>query len=462
MSKDSTLDDFIEDKKEKSSNLKLGPIEIDIPDEWDSKELTSVLDLTTGNNYSGKHLSDNDNGGRIFLTLKSVNKGGGFNWDSLKYYTGEVNDKEIVEPGDLLIANTDVTQDGDIVGYSIRVPDFNSKKEIAASMDLSILRPKCDSINIPYVEYLLQTNYVHSRMRAFSAGSTVLHLNTDLVKSLSLPFPPLPEQRKIATILHSVDQAIEKTEKIIEQAERTKQALMQSLFVDGYFEHGETVTAHHQNRLPRHPAEWQTKPAEDVMEVTRGAHPRPKSDDSLWRGETPIVKIGDRNRGDSRTITTTKEKVTEKGSQKSKLVDEGTLIVSNAGTVGVARITGMQTCIHDHWLILRDYEEDLSTRYLYYFINWNQEFLEALASGSTVLDLNTDDFRLFDVTFPPLDEQQKIADSLDSLHDQKMANIQYSEQLKRLKQGLMQDLLSGTVRTTDTNIQVPDEIEQYG
>jgi len=80
-------------------------------------------------------------------------------------------------------------------------------------------------------------------------------------------------------------------------------------------------------------------------------------------------------------------------------------------------------------------------------------FLEALASGSTVLDLNTDDFRLFDVTFPTLDEQREITDALDSLHDQKMVNLQYADRLRRIKQGLMQDLLSGTVRTTDTNIE---------
>lgn len=461
MSEEATLNEFGEDE-EQMSNLELGPIEVEIPDDWESKELSEVFDLVTGNNYSGDQLSEKDNGGRIFLTLKSVNKGGGFNWDSIKYYSGEVNDREIVEPGELLIANTDVTQDGDIVGYSIRVPDFDSEREIAASMDLSILRSESDKINIPYIEYLLQTDYIHSRMRAFSAGSTVLHLNTDLVESISLPLPPLSEQRKIATVLYNIDRAIQKTEKIIDQVEQTKQAFLQKLFRDGYYEHDEFVESHHRNRLHQHPADWETQPAKDVMDVTRGAHPRPKSDTSLWGGDIPMIKIGDRDRGDSRIITSTQDTVTEKGSQSSKLVDEGTLIVSNAGTVGTARITGMQTCIHDHWLILRNYEEKLDTRYLYYFINWNQNFLESLASGSTVLDLNTDDFRLFDITIPNLDEQKEIADALDSLHDEKMVDQRYKNQLQRLKKGLMQDLLSGTVRTTDTNIDVPDEIMQHG
>jgi type I restriction enzyme S subunit len=368
------------------------------------------------------------------------------------------------EPLDNLSSTKRRFEAGDILFAKLRPnleksaqPDFDG----VASTDIFPIVAESD-VNSKWLLYRLSSKSAYDYARRTSAGTRMPRTSWNLFGNFSFDLPPLPEQRKIATVLYTVDRAIEKTEEIVEQVERTKQALTQSLFLNGYFDHRETVEAYHQNRLPRHPAEWQTKPAGEVMEVTRGAHPRPKSDDTLWRGEIPIVKIGDRNRGDSRTITSTDDTVTEKGSKKSKLVDQGTLIVSNAGTVGTARITGMQTCIHDHWLILRDYEENLSTRYLYYFINWNQEFLEALASGSTVLDLNTDDFRLFDITFPSLEEQQKIADTLDSLHNRKMVNVEYSDRLNRIKRGLMQDLVSGTVRTTDTNIEVPDEIAQYG
>ena len=368
------------------------------------------------------------------------------------------------EPVDDLSSTKRRFYSGDILFAKLRPnleksaqPDF----EGVSSTDIFPIVAE-QGVNSKYLLYRLSSKSAFDYARRTSAGTRMPRTSWNLFSNFEFDLPPLPEQRKIATVLYTVDRAIEKTGEIIGQVEQTKQALTQSLFLDGYFDHRETVDAHHQNRLSRHPAEWQTKPAGEVMEVTRGAHPRPKSDDTLWRGEIPIVKIGDRNRGDSRTITSTDDTVTEKGSKKSKLVDKGTLIVSNAGTVGTARITGMQTCIHDHWLILRNYEESLSTRYLYYFINWNQEFLEALASGSTVLDLNTDDFRLFDITFPSLEEQQKIADTLDSLHNREIINVEYSNQLKRLKHGLMQDLLSGTVRTTDTNIEVPDEIAQHG
>ena len=61
-----------------------------------------------------------------------------------------------------------------------------------------------------------------------------------------------------------------------------------------------------------------------------------------------------------------------------------------------------------------------------------------------------------------LDEQEKITDSLDSLHDQKMSHIRYANQLQRLRQGLMQDLFSGTVRTHETDIEIPEAVLAQG
>ena len=229
---------------------------------------------------------------------------------------------------------------------------------------MASIRP--DGPNPTFVYFFLESNF--NRINSATKGSAVPHTDKDLVRSLEYSITELEEQRKIASVLYTVDQAIRKTEEIIDQLDRTREGLTQTLFLSGYREYEETVDAHHRNRLTQHPSSWETKPAKEVMEVTRGAHPRPKSDTSLWGGNIPMIKIGDRDRGDSRTITSTEDTVTEKGSKSSKLVDEGTLIVSNAGTVGAARITGMETCIHDHWLILRDYEEKLDTRYLYYFI----------------------------------------------------------------------------------------------
>lgn len=450
MSEEATLDDFggeVESEDVVDEHPRFGSL----PDEWRIREISEVAEVVGGSTPS---------------TSNEDYWGGGIPWATPTDITG-LSGNTISETEDTL------TEEGLKSASTHLLPPKSVLMTSRATIGKCAVNTVEMATNQGFKSLVpgeeVEPWYLHYRMLdtaafldSLGSGSTFDEVSKTVVQSVDIPIPPLDEQRKIATVLYTVDQAIQKTEEIIEQAERTKRALLQALFLEGYYDHDETVEVHHRNRLHKHPADWETEPAKDVMDVTRGAHPRPKSDKSLWGGNIPMIKIGDRNRGDSRTITSTKDTVTEKGSQSSKLVDEGTLIVSNAGTVGAARITGMQSCIHDHWLILRNYGERLNTRYLYYFINWNQDFLESLASGSTVLDLNTDDFRLFDITIPSLEEQKEIADTLDSVHDKKIVNQRYRKHLQRLKQGIMQDLLSGTVRTTNTNIAVPEEITQHG
>jgi type I restriction enzyme S subunit len=443
------LDEFVESKKQESSNLELGPIEVEIPDEWDSRELSTVFDLITGNNYTGDYLADEDNGGRIFLTLKSVNKGGGFNWDSLKYYTGEVNEREIVEPGELLIANTDVTQNGDIVGYSIRVPDFDSDKEIAASMDLSILRPTSDNINLPYIEYLLQTEYIHSRMRAFSAGSTVLHLNTDLVESLSLPLPPLSEQRKIATVLYTVDQAIQKTEEIIEQHRRLYSGLLQSEF------HGENEDTIEAGTLGEIPETWDSVPLSDVAEVTMGNSPKSKYYNSNGEG-LPFYQgadeFGERSPTPDRWCSNPK-----------KIGKPGDTLLNIRSHTNVGKVNqATHECCIGRELAAITAGERVDEDYLYHHFREREKYVNAIASGSTFDSVNSKEVESLKFALPPLEKQRQIASVLNDVQMMIQKEKSTVAQFERVKESLMQDLLSGTVRTADTNIEVPDEIAQHG
>ncbi|MDB2276579.1 restriction endonuclease subunit S, partial [Halorubrum ezzemoulense] len=403
MSEDVTLDEFVGTENQKSSNLELGPIEVVIPDKWDSRELSTVFDLITGNNYTGDYLSDEDNSGRIFLTLKSVNKCGGFNWDSMKYYTGEVNGREVVEPGELLIANTDVTQDGDIVGYSIRVPDFDSEKEIAASMDLSILRPTSDIVNLPYIEYLLQTDYIHSRMRAFSAGSTVLHLNTDLVESLLLPLPPVPEQRKIATVLYTVDGMIEKTEEIERQLHRVKKGAKQRLFTYGL--NNEETQSHHIGDFPE---SWEFDKISDLAEIERGNTPRTSHDEYYGRDITWVTPddLSDLNEdGNGKYISDSGRELTPEGVESSSLtVVEPDSVMFTSRSYGIGR-TAICTvpAATNQGITAFDCGESLDTEFFYYYLNYIKDYVISLSGGSTFPEISKSATGNIDVPVPDID-----------------------------------------------------------
>jgi type I restriction enzyme S subunit len=458
MSDDTTLDEF-GGNNDMSAHLELGPIKINIPSDWNSAKLRDVFDIISGNNYTGDYLSEDDNGGKIFLTLKSVSKGGGFNWDSIKYYTGEVNKREIVESGDLLIANTDVTQKGDVVGYSIQVPDFNEEREVAASMDLSILRSKVDIVNISYIKYLLQTEYIHSRMRAFSAGSTVLHLNTDLVQRLSLPLPTLSEQRKIASILHTVDQAIQKTEDIIHRLQKTLTGTRRDIMRIGTRGH---QMSNSDSRFGEIPETWKTEALGSIADVTGGS--TPSTDEPIyWDGEIPWATPTDLTGLNGITISTTESYITEEGlsSASTNLLPPQSVLMTSRATIGECAVNTVEMATNQGFQSLVPHD-GIDTWYLYYRMEEEANYLNSLGSGSTFSEVSNTTVQRVKIPIPPVDEQKEIANVLKSIDETIIKEKEYKSQLQRFKQGLMQDLLSGEVRTDDVNIDIPEEVAKYG
>lgn len=198
------------------------------------------------------------------------------------------------------------------------------------------------------------------------------------------------------------------------------------------------------------PTDWKIKPANEFMEITRGASPRPRSDDSLFGGEIPWIKIGDADLDKSHQITEVESFVTEKGKKKSRFVEEGTLLVSNSGaTCGFAVFAGVDGCVHDGWLILRDYDE-IVPGFLYHYINWNYEYLQSLSLGSAQTNLRTSLFGRLDIAKPPTSEQRKIASVLHSVDQAIHKTGEIIEQTERVQKGIMQDLFRNGIGNPGT------------
>ena len=106
-----------------------------VPDNWTKIELGDASKMEKGVTYSAKHYAEKG-AGYPFITIKCIQKGGGFNWRGLKYYAGPYKQSQLINSGDLLIAATDLTRNGDIIGSPIRVPIFEKSKSILMSMDI--------------------------------------------------------------------------------------------------------------------------------------------------------------------------------------------------------------------------------------------------------------------------------------------------------------------------------------
>jgi len=120
------------------------------------------------------------------VTLKSIDRSGGYKSNGLKQYVGPYKPQQVTLPGDIVVAQTDLTQGAEVVGRAVRVPPEDSASTLVASLDLVIVRPNPD---IP-TEYLLGV-LTDERFRAHccsrTSGTTVLHLASDAIPTYMAP-----------------------------------------------------------------------------------------------------------------------------------------------------------------------------------------------------------------------------------------------------------------------------------
>ena len=163
-----------------------------------------------------------------FLTLKSIQKGGGYSSKGIKFLLSPADERFSITEGDVVFAATDLTRNADVVGAPIIVPKLPYLNNYI-SMDL-IKLDICNSVDKTFLFYLLKIRDNRNFMRARASGSTVLHLDVKGSKKIPLKMPSsIDEQKKIASVLTSTDQEIEKLKTKLSHFKQEKKALMQQL-----------------------------------------------------------------------------------------------------------------------------------------------------------------------------------------------------------------------------------------
>ena len=164
---------------------------------------------------------------------------------------------------------------------------------------------------------------------------------------------------------------------------------------------------------------WEQRKFCETVIIERGGSPRPinefitNRDDGLnW------VKIGDAPELGN-YITKTEEKIIPEGLSKTREVFPGDLILSNSMSFGKPYIMGIKGCIHDGWLLIRNSKSNYDLKFLCHVLGSEQMLRQyrALASGSTVNNLNKDLVGSTIVFYPKNEEQILIGKTLDSVDD---------------------------------------------
>jgi len=162
-------------------------------------------------------------------------------------------------------------------------------------------------------------------------------------------------------------------------------------------------------------SEWQSAPFSKFCDITRGASPRPIHDYLSDEGMS-WIKIADATDENSRFISNTKEKIKLDGVKASVKVFPNDLILSNSATPGLPKFLKIEACIHDGWMLLRNFR-DLDIQYAYWLLLNERPKLVAQGNGSVFTNLKTDILKSHIVTVPPLSIQKDIAAMFNNIDD---------------------------------------------
>lgn len=425
-------------------------------DGWLKSPLGQVARLVKGISYA----SDDYCGpgeGAVFITIKCVSKSGGFKSEGIKFYKGSIDKSQELQLGDLLIANTDLTRQGDIVGAPILVPAFDGEL-VTMSMDLSKLEEDPKKIDRKFLYYKLMTDPVRRFMKDHASGSTVLHLQTRAVPALDIDYPECKsEQTKIAEILSVVDIAIEQTEALIAKQQRIKTGLMQDLLSKGIDEHGnirsEATHAFKDSPLGRIPVEWEVQQLGEVAkQVTSGS----RGWASYYSSEGAIfLRIGNLTREhiNLRLDDLVFVQVPESSEGKRTSVREGDLLISITADLGIIGVipTGFgEAYVNQHIALVRLDRDVVSPRFVGHLLNGivGLSQIDKLNESGAKAGLNLPTVGKLLIVIPKMREQERIAEILDTADRQIERDKANLKKLAHQKAGLMHDLLTGERRVT--------------
>ena len=374
-----------------------------IPEDWECLRFGDAVNLLTGFPFPS---SGYVNSGVLLVRGSNV-KRGTMDWgDEITRYwpaiTSEIARYELCK-GDLIIA-----MDGALVGRSYAVI---SDADLPSLLLQRVARIRSSQLHQNLLAFLVANNSFVNHVDAVKTHTAIPHISPEDIRSFLIAVPTSTnEQRAIAEALSDVDGLLAALEALIAKKRAIKQATMQQLLT------GKT-------RLPGFSGEWETKRLGSALTVRHGRSQRYITGPD---GKYPILASGG-----------------EIGRTDVSLYDKPSVLIGRKGTIDDPQYVSSPFWTVDT-LFYTEIADGMSAKFLYYkfcMIPW-RSYNEA----SGVPSLNSRTIENIEVNLPKSDEQRAIAAVLSDMDAEIAALERRWDKTRTVKQGMMQQLLTGQVR----------------
>ena len=404
--------------------------------------------------------------GLKLLGLGEFQPGGGARLESIRTYGGEFKNRHVVHPGDLLVALTDVTQTGDVLGSPLMVP-WSVGQECLFTHHIGRVDVKVPDVDRRFLYYLLQAPFFSAFARGYATGTTVRALSPSDVSYFEFSLPSLPEQRAIVQVLSTMDDKIELNRHMNETLGAMAWALFKSWFVDfdpvrdkmdDRWRRRKSLlglpTEHYDlfpgrlvdSKIGEIPMGWEVGVLDDSIVLLSGGTPK-TSESDYWGGDIPWYTAKDAPDGSDIFAMNTERTITNLGVENcaTQVLDTTTTVITARGTVGRLACLGLPMAMNQTCYGIRG-----AHGYPNYFTYWNirtaVDELQSRTHGTIFDTITRQTFKLVEIALPPPEVAQAFEGIIKPVMVHILNNLKESHALVVQRDTLLPKLVSGEVR----------------
>jgi type I restriction enzyme, S subunit len=350
-------------------------------------------------------------------------------------------------PNDVIITKDSETPE-DIAVSSVVIEKID---DLVCGYHLAILRPKEDKVYGPFLMHKLKLPQVQKQFFRIASGSTRYGLTIGGIENTEIFIPFLPHQLKIARILITADNIIDKTQNVIKKYKAIKHGMSQDFFTRGIDVYNDKLRPDHeispelykQTGVRIIPKRWEIGILNDFCsDFVNGGTPSTKNL-SYWQGDIPWITGADFL--ESFEIGFIRRKITSVAVKNSStnVIPEGNILLVTRTGVGKIAIAPTDIAISQDITGIFLNREKAVVNYFYYYFQRLVEDFKKLNQGTSINGIIRNDLINWPVYIPKLKEQKAIANKLSNIDQALKTEQNYLAKLIKFKHGLMQDLLTG-------------------
>ena len=389
--------------------------------------LGDYISIKHGYAFKGDFIST-ANSGIVLVTPGNFAIGGGFKENKCKYFTGDYSEEYVLKPNDLIVTMTDLSKNGDTLGYSALVPD--TSRIYLHNQRIGLIQIESDEISKDYLYWFMRTRKYQKKIVATASGSTVKHTSPSRICEIEIELPSLEEQNKIASVLNNIENKIYENSAINKNLEQQAQAIFANEFLS----------------LETLPEGWKQASLIDIADYLNGLAMqkyRPTADES----GIPVLKIKELRQG----CYDNNSELCSPSIKSDYIIHDGDVIFSWSGSLLVDLWCGGICGLNQHLFKVTSNKYD---KWFYYA--WTKHHLDrfvavAADKATTMGHIKRDELAKAEVLIPNEADYNRIGALLQPIYEMIISNRIENKRLAATRDILLPKLMNGEIDMSEVD-----------